>query len=47
MACIILHNFCIDRNNLCESRWRLEVKQFGLIRGKVTWLENKEMSDLE
>lgn len=25
MACIILHNICIEHNDPCEPRWRLEV----------------------
>lgn len=33
MTCILLHNICIDRNDPCKPRWRLEVNQLNLIRG--------------
>lgn len=32
MACITLHNICIDRSDPCKPRWKLEVKQVDLIR---------------
>ena len=46
MACIMLHNLCIDHNDPCEPRWRLEVLQLGLVKRRGSWSENKEMSDL-
>ena len=33
MVCITLHNICIDRNDPCKPRWRLEVDELNLIRG--------------
>ena len=32
MACILLHNICIARNDPCKPRWRLDVKRLHLIR---------------
>ena len=32
MACIDLHNICIEKNDPCKPRWRLEVKKLHLIR---------------
>ena len=32
MACITLHNICIDRSDPCKPRWRLEVNKLDLIR---------------
>ena len=33
MVCITLHNICIDGNDPCKVRWRLEVDELNLIRG--------------
>ena len=33
MACILLHNICIFRNDPCKPRWRLKVEELNLIRG--------------
>ena len=30
MACIMLHNLCIEHNDPCEPRWRLEVNNLEL-----------------
>ena len=30
MACVMLHNLCIARNNPCNPRWRLTVEELGL-----------------
>ena len=46
MACIMLHNLCIDHNDPCEPSCRLEVLQLGLVKRRGSWSENKEMSDL-
>ena len=47
MACIMLHNLCISRNDPCEPRWRLEIKHLGLIRkNHLDRSENKDLSDL-
>ena len=43
MACIMLDNLCIVRNDPCEPKWRLKL---GLIKDIINWLENKDMSDL-
>ena len=46
MAAIMLHNLCISRNDPCEPRWRLEVKELSLMRNKISRKENKDESDL-
>lgn len=33
IACIVLHNICIHRNDPCRLRWKLEVNELSLIRG--------------
>ena len=32
MACILLHNICIARDDPCKPRWRMDVKRLHLIR---------------
>ena len=27
MACMVLHNFCIDKHDPCNPRWRLIVEE--------------------
>ena len=44
MACVMLHNLCITRNDPCNPRWKLTVDQLSLIRKNVTRSENKEQS---
>jgi hypothetical protein len=34
MACIALHNICIEKNDPCKPRWRLEVKKLDLIHSR-------------
>ena len=34
MASIALHNLCIEKNDPCQPRWRLEVKKLNLIRSR-------------
>ena len=34
MACIALHNICIEKNDPCKPRWRLEVKKLHLIHSQ-------------
>ena len=46
MAYIMLHNLCIDHNDPCKPRWRLEVLQLGLVKRRGSRSENKEMSHL-
>ena len=45
MACIALHNLCIDENDPCEPRWVLEVDELDLIRTCITRTENKKISN--
>ena len=42
MSYIMLHNLCISVNDSCETRWRLEVKELGLIRKDFIRTEKKE-----
>ena len=42
----MFHNFCIDHNDPCERRWRLEVVHLGLVKRRGSSLENNEMSHL-
>ena len=46
MSCIMLHNLCISVNDPCEPRWRLEVKELGLIKKNFIRTENKGEADL-
>ena len=36
MACITLHNLCIEQDDPCNPRWRLEVNDLCIIRGNDT-----------
>ena len=46
MACIALHNLCIEISDPCQSRWRLEVDDLDLIRKRLHRVENKRESSL-
>ena len=46
MSCIMLHNLCISVNDPCETRWRLEFKELGLIRKEFIRTEKKGEADL-
>ena len=46
MSCIMLHNLFISVIDPCEPRWRLEVKELGLIRKDFIRTENKREADL-
>ena len=46
MACTMLHNLCIDHNDLCETRWCQEVLHLRLVKSRGSWQENKEMPGL-
>ena len=46
MACIMLHNLCISVKDPCKPRWKLSVKQLGLIRKPMRRSENKLDSNL-
>ena len=42
MSCIMLHNLCISVNDPCEPRWRLEVKELGVIKKDLFALKTRE-----
>ena len=46
MASIMLHNLCISRNDPCEPRWRLEVRELSLIHKHTVRKEDKDIPDL-
>ena len=46
MACVALHNICIDRSDLCQPRWRLEVEQLELMEKSLSQAFDKEESNL-
>ena len=35
MACIALHNLCIELADPCQARWKLEVQELALIEKQV------------
>ena len=43
MACIVLHNICIARNDPCNPRWKLEVNKLHLIRKATKRTKNKRL----
>ena len=45
MACVMLHNLCISVRNPCLPRWRLQVKQLGLMRKACERREDKNASE--
>ena len=46
MACIMLHNLCIERNDPCEPRWKLEVKDTELFEKPLKRIEDSNESNL-
>ena len=46
MACIALHNLCIEISDACQPRWRLEVDDLDLIRKRLRRAEDKRESSL-
>ena len=46
MACIDLHNLCIEIFNACQPRWRIEVNDLDLILKKLRRAEDKKESSL-
>ena len=46
MACVMLHNLCISVRDPCLPRWRLQVKQLGLIGKVFKRKEGKNASEL-
>ena len=46
MACIALHNLCIEISDPCQPRWRLEVDDLDLIRKRLRRVEDKREASL-
>ena len=46
MACIALHNLCIEISDPSQPRWRLEVDDLDLIRKRLRRAEDKRGSNL-
>ena len=46
MACIMLHNLCIEHNDPCEPRWKLEVKDIELFEKPLKRTEDSNESNL-
>ena len=46
MACIMLHNICIELNDPCKSRWKLDVQNIDLIEKSVRRGEDSQESNL-
>ena len=46
MACIALHNLCIEISDACQPRWRLEVDDLDLIRKRLRRGEDKREASL-
>ena len=46
MACIALHNLCIEISDTCQPRWRLVVDDLDLIRKRLRQAEDKTESSL-
>ena len=46
MACIALHNLCIETSDPCQPRWILEVDDLDLIRKRLRRVEDKRESNL-
>ena len=41
MSCIMLHNLCIELNDPCEPRWKLDVEELQLVDMKLKRLRSK------
>ena len=46
MACIALHNLCIELADSCQPRWKLEVQELALIGKQLHREENMKESAL-
>ena len=46
MACIALHNLCIEISDAYQPRWRLEVDDLDLIRKRLRRAQDKRESSL-
>ena len=44
MSCVLLHNLCIQMNDPCNPRWKLQVTELNLISRDVERKENKDIS---
>ena len=45
MACVMLHNFCIAKHDLCNLRWRLSVEDLELNNTVIKRRANKGESN--
>ena len=45
MACVMLHNFCIHPNDICNPRWKLSVEELELNVGITNKQQNKRESN--
>ena len=46
MACIALHNMCISVCDPCKPRWKLHVKDLGLMKKHIKRTEDTTESNL-
>ena len=46
MACIALHNLCVSVSDPCKSRWKLHVRDLGLIKNHIIRNESTLESNL-
>ena len=46
MACIALHNLCIEISDPCQPRWSLEVNDLDLVRKRLHLAEDKRECSL-
>ena len=46
MACILLHNLCIELSDPCQPRWRFEVGEFSLMPKQTGRIEDTAASEL-
>ena len=46
MACIALHNLCVEISDPRQPRWRRKVYDLDLIRKRLRWAEDKRESSL-
>ena len=45
MACVLLHNLCIARNDPCLPRWRLSVEEIKTVEKRLVREENRQGSN--
>ena len=46
MACITLHNLCIEISDSCQPGLRLQVGDIDFIQKRLCWAEDKKVSAL-